>query len=86
MNTDQLEIPPATTLDGRRRLVIIKYERFGVPSSLTTGSDDTARCTRSVAWTNHPGDGTAFISRVGPIIGAVLDFFFAVMLAIGRKG
>lgn len=67
--------PRERALDKQERVAITEFERFGVPSSLTTVLDDTAGCTRSVAWTNHPGDGTAF-SRVGPIIGAVLDFFF----------
>jgi len=75
MDTDLWKKWPERALDGQRRMAIIKNERFGVPSSLTAVSDDTAGCTRSVAWTNHPHDGTAF-SRVGPILGAVLDFFF----------
>ena len=53
----------------------MNIERFGVSSSLTTASDDTAWCARSVAWTNHPGDGTA-LSQASPRIGAMLDFFF----------
>ena len=83
MNTDQLKTRHERAPDRRGRTAIMTYERFGVPSSLTTVSDDTAGCTRSVAWTNHPGDGTAF-SRVGPIIGAVLDFFFCCHAHYGK--
>ena len=75
MKTNLRRIWPEKPLDSEGRMAIMGIERFGVPSSLTTASDDTEWCTRSVAWTNHPACGTAF-SRVGPIIGAVLDFFF----------
>lgn len=85
MKYDPQTMPREKPLDGWGPMAIMKLERFGVPSSLTAVSDDTFGCTRSVAWTNHPACGTAF-SRVGPIIGAVLDFFFAVTLEIGYKG
>ena len=75
MRIDRLKIFFEKALDERYGIVTMNYELFGVSSSLTTVSDDTAGCARSVAWTNHPGDGTAFKSS-SPIIGAVLDSFF----------